>query len=115
MDIKKNDPVRLDGIKYRVREILSTEAVIIQNASGKKKTVNPGSLVKGWSVMDEAQDYALSDCVNWDTNTQGDCGGRVERVNGVVICETCRNKPRKSTVFDRPEGNVYILPEGTDL
>ena len=36
--------------------------------------------------------YALSDCINWSTNQQGDCGGRVENVGGVIICENCRNK-----------------------
>lgn len=35
--------------------------------------------------------YALDDCVNWKTNVLGDCGGRVEMVNGQVVCETCRN------------------------
>lgn len=42
-----------------------------------------------WKVEDE---YSLSDCANWETNSQGDCGGRVERLsNGVVLCENCRN------------------------
>lgn len=41
--------------------------------------------------------YSLSDCVNWETNTLGDCGGRVELVDGVVWCETCLN--RKPTMY----------------
>ena len=36
---------------------------------------------------------ALSDCANWVTNERGDCGGRVECVEGVVLCENCRNRP----------------------
>ncbi len=30
-------------------------------------------------------------------------------------CKTCKKKVPKSSVFDRPPGNVYILPEGTVL
>lgn len=37
--------------------------------------------------------YALSDCVNWKKNPKGDCGGRMEVINGTVICETCANRP----------------------
>lgn len=36
--------------------------------------------------------YALSDCINWYVNEKGDCGGRVENIDGTVICENCRNK-----------------------
>lgn len=42
--------------------------------------------------------YSLSECVNYETNESGDCGGRVTLVNGVVMCETCRNRTQSSTV-----------------
>lgn len=35
---------------------------------------------------------ALNECVNWDTNRQGDCGGRMHRRLGVIICESCLAK-----------------------
>lgn len=36
--------------------------------------------------------FSLDDCMNYETNERGDCGGRVEIVNGQPICETCRNR-----------------------
>lgn len=44
------------------------------------------------SPLDRLREYALSDCANWESNVQGDCGGRVERVGDTVLCETCRNR-----------------------
>lgn len=35
--------------------------------------------------------YALSDCIYWEKNTLGDCSGRVEEVDGEIVCEHCRN------------------------
>jgi hypothetical protein len=35
---------------------------------------------------------ALNECVNWETNRQGDCGGRMHRRLGVTICESCLAK-----------------------
>lgn len=43
------------------------------------------------SIEDFRKDYSLSDCVNWTTNQLGNCSGRVELVNGTVVCEHCRN------------------------
>lgn len=42
-------------------------------------------------------DYALSDCLNWDFNYEGDCGGPVEErtsrsgATTSVKCENCYN------------------------
>lgn len=52
------------------------------------------TIENGQIIYAQPVGYSLSDCVNWETNTQGDCGGRVEEVDGVVICETCRNRPK---------------------
>lgn len=44
------------------------------------------------------QEYSLSDCMNWETNEDGDCGGRVEERlsrSGLTVsikCENCYNK-----------------------
>ena len=48
--------------------------------------------------MAEYTEYALSDCINWDTNPNGDCGGRVEERtsrSGLTVsvkCENCYNR-----------------------
>jgi hypothetical protein len=39
--------------------------------------------------------FSLADCVNWTTNTQGDCGGRIMHKRGKVICETCLNRGKR--------------------
>jgi len=56
------------------------------------------------NFVNEQSTYSLSDCFNYETNTQGDCGGRVELVTltisnsrgtdniKVPMCENCRNK-----------------------
>jgi hypothetical protein len=44
------------------------------------------------TAVSQLGEYSLSDCVNWETNTLGNCGGRVEMVNGIILCETCRNR-----------------------
>ena len=44
-------------------------------------------------VADMNDDFALSDCRYWVTNQMGNCGGRVELVDGQPICENCRNRP----------------------
>lgn len=70
-----------------------------------------------WDAEENGDDghYALSDCANWSTNSQGDCGGPVEeRVSSGrrILCENCYNKPTfvvlKAT--DLREGDVLILP-----
>lgn len=44
------------------------------------------------------QEYSLSDCLNWDTNVDGDCGGPVEQRisrSGCTVslkCENCHNR-----------------------
>lgn len=40
----------------------------------------------------EGVPHALDECYNWGDNTRGDCGGRVELVNDLLICENCRNR-----------------------
>lgn len=40
-------------------------------------------------------EFGLDDCVNWESNRLGDCAGIVEKVNGIVICETCRNRDKR--------------------
>lgn len=43
-------------------------------------------------------EYALSDCINWDRNEMGDCGGRVEPrrsrtgLSVSIRCENCQAK-----------------------
>jgi hypothetical protein len=51
----------------------------------------------GWGVEmitipDPVYVYGLDNCVNYQTNVLGDCAGRVEKVKGRIICETCRNR-----------------------
>lgn len=42
---------------------------------------------------DENGTYSLADCINWETNEYGDCGGRMgTRSDGVVICAECFNR-----------------------
>ncbi len=36
--------------------------------------------------------YALDDCVNWNNNPRGDCGGRMMTRGEVIICETCLSR-----------------------
>jgi len=52
----------------------------------------PGNVFKIPESDESEPIYSLSDCVNWETNVRGDCGGRVWMVNGVIICENCRNR-----------------------
>lgn len=71
---------------YQVVEVddeTEAETVVFETLDGEEANNKAGFF---------RENYALSDCVNYDTNSQGDCGGRVENVNGTVICETCRNK-----------------------
>lgn len=42
--------------------------------------------------MKEYLIYSLSDCINYAVYNAGDCGGRVELVDGAVVCENCRNR-----------------------
>lgn len=34
---------------------------------------------------------SLSDCVNWENNKHGDCGGRIFTLDDKFICENCAN------------------------
>lgn len=36
--------------------------------------------------------HSLADCINWNNNPRGDCGGRMMRRNGKILCETCFNR-----------------------
>lgn len=38
------------------------------------------------------KEFGLDDCMYWTTNERGNCGGRVEVVNGKPVCENCRNR-----------------------
>ena len=62
--------------------------------------------------------YSLSDCVNYSTNVMGDCGGRVEEVNGQIVCENCRNKIGKGDPV-RFQGEKYrvvkVINNGRDI
>lgn len=64
----------------------------IQGAVTVIRTVDSQGTPYTHEEADLAVPFSLSDCVNWESNSQGDCGGRVEVANGVIVCETCRNR-----------------------
>lgn len=41
----------------------------------------------------EEDSFALTDCINWNKNPNGDCAGRMIRcTNDTIMCEACYNK-----------------------
>lgn len=76
------------------------DATVEQDNDGQL-VVYTNLMVRGDKVVtfdDEPKEYSLSDCVNWNTNVRGDCGGRVEANRNaqtgelVIMCETCWNR-----------------------
>lgn len=68
-----------------------------------------------WDAEEYSDEHALSDCANWDTNSQGDCGGPVEERPSRgkrLLCENCFNKPTFVVIkaTELREGDVMVLP-----
>lgn len=45
--------------------------------------------------------FSLDDCIRWQTNVNGDCGGAVEvREDGKILCENCHNSTGPVHTFE---------------
>lgn len=43
-------------------------------------------------------EYSFSECVNYETNSLGDCGGRAYKHGRKIMCETCFRRPSQRVI-----------------